>query len=142
METAILHIEKVRTQDHRITKLGIDLSLENQSLKTLAGHVETSLRQESLTGNLFGHVGSNTIHINILPRNVDEYAKGRAVLEKWAASLPAFHGQALKTYGIGKLKKSIFLKAAPDACIEEIIQLKKKLDKNNLWNPGNMIDMQ
>jgi len=141
METAILHIEKVRIEDPRITKLGIDMSLENQNLKALVGHVETLLQEESLIGNLFGHVGDNTLHINILPKNHDDYIKGKAVLEEWAENFTAFLGKAIKAYGIGKLKKSIFLKATPNAFIEEIIQLKKQLDKNNLWNPGNMIEI-
>jgi D-lactate dehydrogenase (cytochrome) len=141
IETAILHIAKVRLEDPRITRLGIDLSLENEGLKTVVRHFETYLREENLSGNLFGHVGDNTLHLNILPKNYEDYVKGKALLEKWAEKFTAFGGNAIKAYGIGKLKKSIFLKAASKACIEEIIQLKKQLDKNNLWNPGNMIDL-
>ena len=141
METAILHIEKVRSEDPRITKLGINMSLENQSLKTLVRRFEIYLKEESLSGNLFGHVGDNTLHINILPKNYDDYIKGKVLLEKWAQKFTPFRGKAIRAYGIGKLKKSIFLKATSNAGIEEIIKLKKQLDKNNLWNPGNMIEI-
>ncbi len=140
VETALLHIKKVRLEDPRITRLGIDMSLENESLKTLAGRFQEYLQEEGLSANLFGHVGNNTFHINLLPKNFGDYVKGMAVLENWAEAFTVFRGTAVTEYGIGKMKKSIFRKAASKAAIERIIQLKKQLDKNNLWNPGNMLD--
>lgn len=140
-ETAILHIKKVRLEDPRITKLGIDMSLEEDSLKTLVRRFGKNLQEENLTASFFGHIGSNSLHINILPKNYGDYIKGRALLEKWSEKFAAACGNAITAYGIGKLKKSIFLKTVSKAYIEEIIQLKKQLDKNNLWNPGNMIEI-
>ncbi|MEJ2024650.1 MAG: FAD-linked oxidase C-terminal domain-containing protein, partial [Deltaproteobacteria bacterium] len=137
----LLHIRKVRLEDPRITRLGIDMSLGNESLKTLAGRFQEYLQEEGLSANLFGHVGNNTFHINLLPKNFGDYVKGMAVLENWAEAFTVFRGTAVTEYGIGKMKKSIFRKAASKAAIERIIQLKKQLDKNNLWNPGNMLDI-
>jgi len=79
--------------------------------------------------------------MDILPQNYWEYNKGKALLEKWAEKYPTSLANAIAMYGIGKLKKSIFLKTVPKADIEEVRQLKKHLDKRSLWNPGNMIEM-
>ncbi len=140
-ETAILHIEKVQCEDRRITKLGIDISLEEHGLKTLVSRFEKKLQKKKLKAVYLGHVGSNSLHIDILPRSYGEFARGKELFETWAERFPASIGNAITSYGIGKLKKSIFLKTVSNAYIEDIIQLKKQLDKNSLWNPGNMIEV-
>jgi D-lactate dehydrogenase (cytochrome) len=138
-ETAILHIEKVQCEDSRITKLGIDISLEEHGLKTLVSRFEKKLQKEKLKAVYWGHIGS--LHIDILPGSYGEFVKGKALLETWAEKFPSSIGNAITSYGIGKLKKSIFLKTVSKARIEDIVQLKKQLDKNSLWNPGNMIEV-
>ena len=139
-ETAILHIEKVRCEEPRITKLGLDISLESDGLKTLIRRFEKALKKENLKACFLGHIGSSSLHIDILPGNYGEFVKGMALLETWAERFPASLENAITSYGIGKLKKSIFLKTVSKTYVEDLLKLKKQLDKNNLWNPGNMIE--
>ena len=140
-ETAILHLEKVRSEDSRITKLGIDISLDGVGLKTWLSRIEKTLQKENLKAVYWGHMGSSRLHIDILPGCYGEFIKGRALFETWAERFPISIWNAITSYGIGKLKKSIFLKTVSKAYIEELHQLKKQLDKHNLWNPGNMIEV-
>ena len=140
-ETAILHIEKVRSEDPRITKLGIDISIEGDGLKTLVSRFEKTLQKEDLKAGYFGHIGSGRLHIDILPGSYGEFVKGKALFETWAERFPVSLGNAITSYGIGKPKKSIFLKTTSKAYIQELQQLKRQLDKHNLWNPGNMIEV-
>jgi len=140
-ETAILHIEKVRSEDPRITKLGIDISLAGDGLKSLVSRIEKALQKENLKAVYLGHIGSGRLHIDVLPGSYGEFVKGKALFERWAERFPVSLGNVITSYGIGKLKKSIFLKTASKADIEELHQLKKQLDKHNLWNPGNMIEV-
>ena len=140
-ETAILHIEKVRSEDSRITKLGIDISLAGQGLKTWVSRIEKTLQKENLKAVYWGHMGSHRLHIDILPGSYGEYIKGKALFERWAERWPVSLGNAISSYGIGKLKRSIFLKTVSKAYIEALHQLKKQFDEHNLWNPGNMIEV-
>jgi len=140
-ETAILQIAKVRSEDPRITKLGLDFSLEGDGLKTWVGRIEKTLQEKNLKAVYWGHIGGNRLHIDILPGSYEEFVKGKALLETWAERFPAAVGNAITAYGIGKLKKSIFRKTASKAYIEALLRLKKQLDKHNLWNPGNMIEV-
>jgi D-lactate dehydrogenase (cytochrome) len=139
-ETSILHIEKVRCEDPRITKIGLDISLVRDGLKTLVSRFQKRLQKENLTASFWGHIGSS-LHVDILPGSYEEFVKGKELLEMWAERFPASLGNAITSYGIGKLKKSILLKTVSTAYIDDIIQLKKQLDKHNLWNPGNMIQV-
>ena len=138
-ETAILHTEKIRSEDPRITKLGIDISLDDVGLKTWLSRIEKTLQKEKLKAVYWGHMGR--LHIDILPGSYGEFIKGKALFERWAEWWPVSLGNAVTSYGIGKLKKSIFLKTVSKAYIEELQQLKKQLDTHNLWNPGNMIEV-
>jgi D-lactate dehydrogenase (cytochrome) len=136
--TAISHIEKTRCVDSRITKLGLDFSLACNGLKTLVTRLENKLQKENLKACFRGHMGSS-LHADILPESYEEFVKGKAFLETWAEKHPDSFGSAITSYGIGKLKRSIFLKTLSPACLSDIIQLKKQLDQERLWNPGNMI---
>jgi len=109
-ETAILHLEKVRSEDPRITKLGIDISLADDGLKTWVSRIEKTLQTENLKAGYLGHIGSGCLHIDILPGSYAEFVKGRALFETWAERFPVSLGNAITSYGTGKLKKSIFLK--------------------------------
>ena len=141
-ETAILHIENARREDSRIYKLGIDISLEREGLTTQIHRFEKELQKEHLKACFRGHVGSGTLHIDILPQSHAAFVKGKALLETWAERFPVSLGNAITAYGVGKLKKSILLKTVSPAYIDDIIQLKKQLDQDNLWNPGNMIEKE
>ncbi|MFC1876668.1 FAD-binding oxidoreductase [Thermodesulfobacteriota bacterium] len=138
-ETAILHIAKIRSKDSRITKLGLSISLEQDGLRTLVRRYEKELQKKHLKACFWGHMGGNSLHVDMLPESYGEFVKGRALLEAWAEKFPVSIKSAITSYGIGKLKKSIFLKTASKTTIDDIIQLKKQLDMNNLWNPGNML---
>jgi D-lactate dehydrogenase (cytochrome) len=140
-ETAILQIAKVRSEDPRITKLGLDFSLQGEGLKTWVGRIEKTLQQENLEAVYWGHIGCNRLHVDILPGNYEAFVKGKALLETWAERFPAAVRGAIRAYGIGKVKKSIFRKTATKADIETLLRLKNQLDKHDLWNPGNMIEV-
>ena len=140
-ETVILQIEKARREDPRITKLGLDMSLGWEGLKTLVDRLGKELQEEKLKACFWGHMGGSRLHIDILPASYAEFVKGKALLETWAERFPTSLGKVVRSYGIGKLKKSIFLKTVSKAYVEDMLKLKKQLDKNNLWNPGNMIEV-
>ena len=138
-ETVVLRIAKVRSEDPRITKLGLDISLAGDGLKTWVGRIENTLQKKNLSAVYWGHIGSNRLQIDILPESYEAFVKGKALLETWAERFPAAVGKAITSYGIGKLKKSIFRKTVSTLDIEALLRLKQQLDKHNLWNPGNMI---
>jgi D-lactate dehydrogenase (cytochrome) len=113
--------------------------LDDVGLKTWLSRIEKTLQKEKLKAVYWGHMGR--LHIDILPGSYGEFIKGKALFERWAEWWPVSLGNAVTSYGIGKLKKSIFLKTVSKAYIEELQQLKKQLDTHNLWNPGNMIEV-
>lgn len=139
-ECTNLFIEKIRLKEPRITKLGTDMSLEGESFKSVITKYETDIENEGLRACIFGHVGGNHLHVNILPENYEEYEKGRRLLKKWAKEIGEKKGKVVTEHGVGKLKKSIFLQTTSKDYIKELERLKNTYDPIKMWNPGNMID--
>jgi D-lactate dehydrogenase (cytochrome) len=132
-------IESIRQKEPRITKLATDMSLEEASFKSVVKKYEEDIDKADLKACIFGHIGGNHLHVNILPGNYEEYKRGTALIEKWTKEIVEKHGKISNEHGIGKLKRDIFLKTASKDYLEEIRRLKNTYDAVGMWNPGNMI---
>jgi len=62
------------------------------------------LAEAGLESVVFGHIGNNHVHVNILPRDMDEYARGKALYLQWASEIVKMGGSVSAEHGIGKLK--------------------------------------
>lgn len=138
-ESVNAFIEEVHQQDLRITKLGTDMSIKNENFCSILTKYETDVRNENLKACIFGHLLENHLHVNILPKDYEEYKRGVALIEKWAEYISLKKGRVVTENGVGKLKKSLFLKTTPLKYIDEIQKIKHMLDPEGIWNPGNMI---
>lgn len=138
-ESVNLLIERIRQKEPRITKLGTDMSLE-EDLKFAITRYETDIKKEGLKACIFGHIGGNHLHVNILPENYDEYKKGCKLFEKWSKEIAEKKGKIITEHGVGKLKKILFLNTTDKDYIEEIKRLKNTYDPITIWNPDNMIE--
>ena len=138
-ESANLLIEKIRQKEPRITKLGTDMSLDKEDFQSVIAKYEADIAQAGLKACIFGHIGGNHLHINILPEDYEEYEKGCKLFEAWAKEIAAQQGKVVTEHGVGKLKKPLFLQTASKDCIEEIQRLKHTYDPAGMWNPENMI---
>jgi D-lactate dehydrogenase (cytochrome) len=74
-----------------------------------------------------------------LPTNLEEYHLGYQLLERWAQENTSKKSVLFAEHGVGKLKKSFFLKYTPVTYIEEIQRYKDQLDPHHLLNPGNVL---
>lgn len=139
-EAVNLFIERVRNKESRITKLGTDMSLE-EDFGMVISKYEEDIEKEGLKACIFGHVSGNHLHVNILPESYEEYKKGCRLFEKWSEEIGKKQGKVVTEHGVGKLKKSMFLQTAPKDYIEEIKRMKNTYDPIGMWNPDNMIDV-
>ncbi|MCP1223623.1 FAD-binding oxidoreductase [Sebaldella sp. S0638] len=138
-ESANLFIEEIRQKEPRITKLGTDMSLSSGHFGSIVENYEEDLKKSGLKGCVFGHIGGNHLHINILPENYEEYIKGRNLLRKWSEDIIEKNGEIAAEHGIGKLKRDFFLEIMPKTIIDKIRKEKDIYDPEGLWNPDNMI---
>jgi D-lactate dehydrogenase (cytochrome) len=138
-ETANLFIEEKHREDPRITKLGTDMLLGEQSfLELLMGYKE-SMEQAKLQGCIFGHALENHLHVNLLPQDYKEYEKGREWIAAQAQKTTKNHGQILGEHGVGKLKRQILGKQVPSDYRRFCWELKEVYDPDMRINRGNIL---
>lgn len=137
-ESVNMLIDQRKKVDPIITKLGTDMSVPNQHLPYIMDMYHTMLKQRGLQSAIWGHIGDNHLHVNILPRNKDEYNKGKALYAEWAAEIAKLRGAVSAEHGVGKLKANFLTVMYGQHHIDEMAILKVNFDPKGLLGTGNM----
>ena len=121
-----------------LTKLGTDMSVPDDQLEAVMRMYHEGLEEAGLEYVIFGHIGNNHVHVNIIPRSMEEYKKGKTLYLDWARQVVAMGGSVSAEHGIGK-NKTEFLKLMHGGDgIREMQKLKYLFDPAGLLNPGNL----
>jgi len=121
-----------------ITKLGTDMSVPDESLEAVLSMYRDGIRENGLESVIFGHIGNNHVHVNILPNNPEEYTKGKSLYLSWARRVVELGGSVSGEHGIGKLKVPFLeLMYGPEG-IAEMRELKRLFDPEMMLNPGDL----
>ena len=123
-----------------LVKLGTDMSVPDARLADVLALYEKDLAASGLEHLIFGHIGANHLHVNVLPRHPADYDAGRALYARWAAQVIAWGGSISAEHGIGKLKRDLFRQMAGDAALAQMRSLKKLFDPDGLLNPGTLFE--
>jgi D-lactate dehydrogenase (cytochrome) len=137
-EAVNLLIDERRRVNPDIIKLGTDMSVPDDQLEHVVNMYNRDLAASGLESVIFGHVGNNHLHVNILPNTQDEYAKGKALYMSWAKEVVSVGGSVSGEHGIGKLKTAFLEMMYGQEAIEEMRALKLLFDPNLILNPGNL----
>jgi D-lactate dehydrogenase (cytochrome) len=121
-----------------LTKLGTDLSVPDDRLAPVMRLYRAGLSEAGLEHVIFGHIGNNHVHVNILPRNMEDYAAGKALYRKWAEQVVAWGGSISAEHGVGRLKKEMLALMYGPGGIDAMRRLKALLDPDGLLNPGRL----
>ena len=133
-------IDRRRKIHPGLVKLGTDMSVPDSRLADVLALYEGDLAATDLEHLIFGHIGANHLHVNILPRHPADYAAGRALYARWAAQVIAWGGSISAEHGIGKLKRDLFRQMAGDPALAHMRELKKQFDPDGLLNPGTLLE--
>lgn len=137
-EAVNLLIDERRRTHPALTKLGTDMAVPDAALDEIMAVYHRDLNSAGLEYVIFGHIGNNHVHVNILPRSMAEYDQGKALYLQWADRVVALGGSISAEHGVGKLKVPMLARMYGEAGIREMRALKQLLDPNHLLNPGNL----
>ena len=128
-----------RKKEHpELTKLGTDMSVPDERLGEIMALYRQGLERENLEHVIFGHIGNNHLHVNILPRSPEEYERGKTLYVEWAKQVVDMGGSVSAEHGIGKLKRGFLKIMFGNDGIEQMRALKAHFDPKGLLNPGNL----
>lgn len=137
-ETVNRLIDERRKKEPEITKLGTDMAVPDTKLQAILTHYRTGLDEAGLEAVMFGHIGNNHIHVNILPRTLQDYERGKDLYLQWARQVLEMGGTVSAEHGIGKFKVALLREMLGDAGVRQMRDVKRVLDPDGLLNCGNL----
>ena len=124
--------------DPVITKLGSDMSVPNDKLTEVIQMYRRTLDENGLETAVWGHIGDNHLHVNILPRSAAEHAAGKELFRTWAHTITEYGGAISAEHGVGKLKTGLLAIMYGEQAVREMAAVKAALDPQGLLGMGNM----
>jgi D-lactate dehydrogenase (cytochrome) len=119
-----------------LTKVGTDMAIPDDKFPEMMSIYKKELKKAGLRYCIFGHLGNNHLHINILPNSLNGLKRSKELYKKFAASAVSFGGSVSAEHGIGRLKKD-FLKIQYDENdLKTMKKIKTKFDPENILNLG------
>jgi FAD/FMN-containing dehydrogenase len=116
-------------------KVGTDLSVPDDALaEMMAAYAEAPVRAV-----LFGHVGDNHLHLNLLPADGAELQRARAWYDDLARRAVALGGSVSGEHGIGKTKVRQLGWMVGDATMEAFRALKRAADPDGILGRGTLV---
>jgi len=137
-ESVNLTIDQRRRTEPRLTKLGTDMAVPDERLVEVVALYNRRIAQAGLEAVAFGHIGNNHVHVNILPRDLDDYRRGKELYLEWARQAVSWGGTVSAEHGIGKLKTALLAEMYGQDGLAKMRKVKQLFDPKWLLNPGNM----
>ncbi len=138
-ESVNMSIDSIRRGGADITKLGTDFSVPDPFFAELFNYYYSSLEKSMLKSAVFGHIGDNHLHVNILPETEEDYIEGKSIIKEWGRRVVEMGGSVSAEHGTGRLKKGLLREMYGDEGIEKIRSVKMIFDPEFMMNRGVMI---
>lgn len=137
-EAVLLFIDGYKKDYPGLTKLGTDMSVPDERLEEALAMYDADLADSGLKSINYGHIGANHFHVNILPRNMDEYDRGWVLYRSWAEKIVNMGGSVSAEHGIGKLKTAFLEIMYGSEGVGQMKALKGLFDPGMRLNSGNL----
>ena len=124
---------------HNQRKVSTDMAVPDEEFAGMLRFYEGSLRGGDLRYTIFGHIGDNHVHVNILPRNDDESAKAWEIYLKFIRRAVEVGGTISAEHGIGKLKREYLRELYGEVHLREMAELKLAFDPAGILGRGNIV---
>jgi D-lactate dehydrogenase (cytochrome) len=137
-EAVNLTIDERRKTEPGITKLGTDLAVPDEHLENVLALYHADLDPTGLDYVMFGHIGNNHIHVNVIPSSMVQYDLGKSLYLGWARHVVAMGGTVSAEHGVGKIKTALLREMYGEAGIDQMRATRHSLDPASLLSPGNL----
>jgi D-lactate dehydrogenase (cytochrome) len=123
---------------HKQRKVSTDMAVPDDQFAGMLRFYQDHLRHGDLRYTIFGHIGDNHVHVNILPRDDAEGEKARVIYRKFIRRAIDVGGTISAEHGIGKLKREYLRELYGDQHLREMAALKRAFDPAGILGRGNM----
>jgi D-lactate dehydrogenase (cytochrome) len=118
-------------------KMGTDMAVPEEQFIAMMKLYRAELEAGDLDYVVFGHLGDNHLHINLLPDS-NQIQQAEAVCKRLVGKILEWQGTVSAEHGVGKLKKKIFAEMVGSVALSELKAIKMALDPRMLLGCGNI----
>jgi len=113
---------------NKLPKVGTDIAVPERAFPEMFELYKKELYSSKIDFVIFGHIGENHLHVNMLPKTEREFVKSRSIYMDFVKKAVDLGGTASAEHGIGKLKHAFLEVMYGRKNLEEMAMLKKSLD--------------
>lgn len=139
-ESVNMLIDERKKRDAAITKLGSDMAVPDEQLPAIMAYYQETVQALGLESATWGHIGNNHVHVNILPRNKEEYEEGKRLFKRWAQKVTELKGAVSAEHGVGKLKRDFLPIMYGKDILNGMWNIKMAFDTKGLLGQGTIFD--
>ncbi len=121
-------------------KVGTDMAVPDEKFASFLKFYKEKLDASGLEYVIFGHIGDNHLHANMIPKNDEEMTRARHLYGRFIAQAIMLGGTVSAEHGIGKLKSKYLYVMYGERFLNEMAELKKAFDRKGILGRGNMFD--
>lgn len=113
---------------NKLPKVGTDIAVPGEAFPEMFEFYKEKLSLSNIEFVIFGHIGESHMHVNMLPKTDEEFAKSRSVYMQFVKKALGLGGTVSAEHGIGKLKHAYLEEMYGKKELLEMAMLKKSLD--------------
>lgn len=113
-------------------------AVPNARLADVIALYRRTLAESGLESAAWGHIGNNHLHVNILPRDAQDYRRGGELFAQWASEVTVMGGAVSAEHGVGKIKAGFLEAMYGHEAMVESARLKLQLDPAGQLGRGNL----
>jgi D-lactate dehydrogenase (cytochrome) len=127
---------------HGQRKVSTDMAVPDAEFASMLRFYQDTLRASRLRYVIFGHIGDNHVHVNIMPRDEEEARSARELYLKFVRRAIKVGGTISAEHGIGKLKRDYLSLLYNEKHLREMAALKRAFDPACILGRGNIFSEQ
>ncbi len=120
-------------------KINEDVVVPVSRLPALVDGAQALAAKHAVPLVCFGHAGNGNLHVNLLPRDVDEIERAYAALPELFALVLALGGTLSGEHGIGLVKREFMPLALEPATLGLMRGIRAAFDPDGILNPGKLL---
>lgn len=119
-------------------KISTDFVIPDENFARMYRLYRETLNQENIPHVIFGHIGENHLHVNMLPIDMDAFEKAKLIYVELAQNAIQLGGSISGEHGIGKIKRHLMKLMFSSEELQNFKTIKEGFDPKGLLNPGNL----
>lgn len=123
---------------NNLRKLGTDVAVPDKFFRQLFTSAKKLVRDAKIDFVVYGHFGNSHMHLNMLPKNQNEFETGKSIYHEICRAAINFGGTISAEHGVGKIKTDYLLEMYGQETILKMFEIKKTLDPNLILGRGNI----